>query len=240
MTTLWLAAAYHLPATYSCRIPMSSMSSAPVLPAPGPATVRQALIGSGIEYVGEGIMREEIFPSLRAIPIKIQPPERVGISRQRLRAAKWEKRQGGKAGMHESVVVREMAQTNGTMTVYLQIPEELEHQYRTLLGAVGYWGQTDSLACCVGLCEQEPREGDYALPLFSLGVKRPLQRFVSSLVTEFRDPQVSWEEITAPFPLGRGPSPLRLEVYVWPLVITSQKGAGTLLERRCLLPGDPQ
>ena len=28
----WLAAEYHLPSLYSCRVPMSSMNSAPALP----------------------------------------------------------------------------------------------------------------------------------------------------------------------------------------------------------------
>jgi hypothetical protein len=40
----WLAADYQLPATYSCRVPMSSITSALALPAPGPATVRLALL----------------------------------------------------------------------------------------------------------------------------------------------------------------------------------------------------
>src|SRR5260221_14674265 len=52
MTTEWLAAAYHFPATYSCRVPMSSMNSALAMPAPGPATVRLPLIRKGVELVG--------------------------------------------------------------------------------------------------------------------------------------------------------------------------------------------
>lgn len=40
----WLAADYHFPATYSSRLPFSSPNSALISPAPGPATVRLALI----------------------------------------------------------------------------------------------------------------------------------------------------------------------------------------------------
>jgi hypothetical protein len=50
---LWLAADYHLPATYSCRLPMSSATSAPTSPGPGPATVRLALIRTSIELLDQ-------------------------------------------------------------------------------------------------------------------------------------------------------------------------------------------
>jgi len=46
---VWIAADYHFPSTYSCRIPMSSANCASVMPAQGPATVRLALIRVGIE-----------------------------------------------------------------------------------------------------------------------------------------------------------------------------------------------
>jgi hypothetical protein len=71
MSTLWLAAEYHFPSTYSCRIPMSSMSSASAMPAPGPATVRLALIRTGIEYIGIEAMRDTFFPDLCSVPIRI-------------------------------------------------------------------------------------------------------------------------------------------------------------------------
>ncbi len=86
---VWLAADYHFPSTYSCRIPMSSMSSAPVMPAPGPATVRLALIRTGIECFGLDAVREELFPVLRSAPVRVRPPERVAISQQVLRGYKW-------------------------------------------------------------------------------------------------------------------------------------------------------
>src|SRR5258708_36299529 len=86
---LWIAADYHFPSTYSCRIPMSSMTSALVMPAPGPATVRLALICTGIELFGLEMMREELFPMLRAMTVRVRPPARVAISQHRLRAYKW-------------------------------------------------------------------------------------------------------------------------------------------------------
>ena len=52
MSQVWIAADYHFPSTYSCLIPMSSMNSASVMPAPGPATIRLALLRTGIERFG--------------------------------------------------------------------------------------------------------------------------------------------------------------------------------------------
>jgi hypothetical protein len=76
MNKIWLAADYHFPSTYSCRIPMSSMSSARVAPAPGPATVRLALIRRGIELFGIEGVRDELFPTIRALSVRVRPPER--------------------------------------------------------------------------------------------------------------------------------------------------------------------
>ncbi len=65
---------------FDILIPMSSANSAPVMPAPGPATVRLALIRVGIEAFGGEITREELFPLLRSAAVRIRPPERVAIS----------------------------------------------------------------------------------------------------------------------------------------------------------------
>jgi CRISPR-associated Cas5-like protein len=86
---IWLAADYHFPATYSCRIPMSSTTHAPTLPTPGPATVRLALLRRGIEVFGLALTREELFPVLRDMAVRIRPPEAVAISPQLLKASKW-------------------------------------------------------------------------------------------------------------------------------------------------------
>lgn len=58
----WLAADYHLPATYSCRLPLSSANSALISPAPGPATVRLALIRASIELFGRDAVCDSLFP----------------------------------------------------------------------------------------------------------------------------------------------------------------------------------
>ena len=84
----WLAAEYNFPATYSCRLPFSSPNSALISPAPGPATVRLALIRVGIEIFGKDVVRGLLFPTIRAASVCIRPPERVAISGQVLKAYK--------------------------------------------------------------------------------------------------------------------------------------------------------
>jgi hypothetical protein len=102
---------------------MTSMAYAMAMPAPGPATVWLALIRKGIELFGLETMRQEIFPTVRAVPIRIRPPERVAMSQHRLRAYKWElDKQRKQEVIQESVILREMAQADGLLAVYLQIP----------------------------------------------------------------------------------------------------------------------
>ena len=106
---MWLAADYHFPSTDSCRIPMSSMSSAPAMPAPGPATVRLALIRTGIECFGLDAVSDELFPILRSAPVRVRPPERVAISQHVLHGYKWSEDKTKHRTVQESIMVREMA-----------------------------------------------------------------------------------------------------------------------------------
>ena len=84
----WLAADYHLPATYSCRVPMSSITSALALPAPRLLIVRLALIRAGIETFGLEYVQSVLFPPICAMSIHIRPPARVALTTQVLRAYK--------------------------------------------------------------------------------------------------------------------------------------------------------
>jgi len=127
----WLAAEYHFPATYSCRLPFSSSNSALVSPAPGPATVRLALIRAGFEVYGRDLVRDTLFPWIRAAPIRIRPPERVAISGQVLRAYKAVEKKGHVA-YQESVVYRQMAHAEGTVTIYLELPLQERKMWETL------------------------------------------------------------------------------------------------------------
>jgi hypothetical protein len=159
----WLAAEYHFPATYSCRLPFSSSNSALVSPAPGPATVRLALIRVGIEIFGRDVVRDTLFPWIRAASVLIRPPERVALSGQVLRAYKVVEYKGH-VFYQESVVYRQMAHAEGTMTVYLELPREERKMWDTLLRNIGYWGQTNSFATCLEVHEQLPLKNVCATP----------------------------------------------------------------------------
>jgi hypothetical protein len=232
-----LAADYHFPSTYSCRIPMSSMSSAPVMPAPGPATVRLALIRMGIECFGLDAVREELFPVLSSAPVRVRPPERVAISQQVLRGYKWSEDKAKRRTIQESIIVREMAHASGPMTVFLQVPEDFEQRLRVVLQAIGYWGQSSSLASCLGVTNSSPGADESALPLAQLDGTFPLQPYFSCLATEFRSDRLSWYDIVLDD--VQRTEALRLEVYVWPMITEYRHGAQKLLVRTPLV-GSPQ
>ena len=210
---------------------MSSASNALAMPVPGPGTVRLALIHTGIELFGVDAVREELFPTLCAASVRIRPPERVAISPHLLHAHKWEvDKKTRRERVQKSLMIREMAHASGNMTVFLQVPEETELMYRSVLTAVGYWGQSSSLACCIGIDQQEPEPDEVATPLGSLDERVPLQQFYSCLASEFRDSQVSWQEIVSEVPTKKTRS-LQFDIYVWPMLVQHHHGEGKLLVR---------
>lgn len=224
----WLAATYDLPATYSCRVPMSSITSALALPGPGPATVRLALIRTATELFELPYVQSVLFPQICAMPLAIRPPERVALTPQVLRAYKVDEKT---QEMTESPVSREMAHAIGELSIYLQVQESLEDAFRQVLQMIGYWGQTSSLAWCNSIESRTPPREECVTPLRSFQRHVPAHPFFSCILSEFRDPSVTWNEVV-PFIGKRMPNPLRLDVYVWPLIEAAQHGSGKLLARR--------
>lgn len=224
----WLCADYHLPSTYSCRVPMSSITSALASPAPGPATVRLALIRAGIEVFGHDYVQAALFPHIRALPLHIRPPERVALTPQVVRAYKVEDKT---QEIMEAPVSREMAHAEGFLSIYLSVPQALQEPFRQILGMIGYWGQASSLAWCANLQNSDPLTEECVMPLRLFKNHAPVRPFFASILSEFRDPQVSWNEVM-PHLRGRIANPLRLDVYVWPLIERMQHGSGKVLVRQ--------
>lgn len=106
--------------------------------------------------------------------VRVRPPERVAISQHTLRAYKWSGSCQKDETLQESITTREMAQASGMMTVYLQIPTFAEQSMRALLQAIGYWGQSSSLASCLRIMQTPPIPGECAAPLVSLDPLLPL------------------------------------------------------------------
>ncbi len=89
---------------------LRTIMTARALPAPGPATVRLALLRTGIEVFGLPYVESVLFPLIRALPLHIRPPERVALSSQLLRAYKH-----AKNGCNEAPISREMAHAHGSL-----------------------------------------------------------------------------------------------------------------------------
>ena len=223
----WLAADYHLPATYSCRVPMSSQTCALVSPSPGPATVRLALIRTGIEVFGHAFVERVLFPHIRAMSVQIRPPERVAISPQVLRAYKVE---DTTETIIEAPVSREMAHAEGPMTIYLQVPHSLREPFSQVLSMIGYWGQASGLAWCQSIQIQAPQPEQCVRPLSLFPEQVPARPFFSCILSEFRDPEIAWEEVM-PVINTRHKNPLRLDVYIWPLARAVEQRSGKLYAR---------
>jgi len=230
MTKLWLAADYHFPSTYSCRIPMSSAGSALITPAPGPSTVRLALIQIGIELFGLKTTQHELFPIIRSASIQIQPPEKVAISLHRLRAHKWTTGKAGKQDFQESVILREMAHATEPCTVFIEVPSIEEERFRQLLQAIGYWGKTDSLTYCKSITQHLPDSSICVAPLRTLQSTYSVRQFFACVLTEFRDQQVTWLEIVPTLTSSKNQA-FRLDVYVWPMIVEHTLSRSKLLVR---------
>jgi len=223
---IWLRADYHLPATYSCRVPMSSITSALALPAPGPATVRLALIRTGIEAFGVEYVQSTLFPHICAMPIHIRPPERVALTSHVLRAYKVEE----DTQVSEAPIFREMVHAQGPVSVYLQVPSHLQESFSSILRMIGYWGQASSLAWCTAISAAAPSTRECVTPLRLLPGYAPLRPFFSSILSEFRNGSVTWKEVM-PVVGERKANPLRMDIYVWPLMLTEHRGSGKLFVR---------
>jgi hypothetical protein len=101
------------------------------------------------------------------------------------------------------------------------------------LSTIGYWGQASSFATCLQVNERAPEPTECVQPLQSLGEQSLLRTYFCCVQSEFRDARVAWEEVV-PFDGPRrrsGRSPLKMEVYVWPLQAVRQDGTHTLLRR---------
>lgn len=230
--TRWLAVDYHLPLVYSCRMVMSSMSSTTTLPAPGPATVRLAFVCAGIELFGEAYTRDVLYPIIRSAAIRIRPPDTVAISKQVLLAYRGEESDTS-VHMVETTIWREYAHARGPITIYIAVPDIHFEDIRRAATAIGYWGQGHSFASCLQAESREPIERECATPLSSIAITAPLHGFISAIVSEFRDPQTPWEMIM-PVASPETERLLRMDVYVWPLIVTQRLADSRLLMRKPL------
>jgi hypothetical protein len=113
--------------------------------------------------------------------VLIRPPERVALSEQVLRAYKADVDKG-RVSFGDSVVYRQMAHAQGTMTVYLELPRQERETWETLLRSVGYWGQASSFATCLEVSERVPQRHECAQPLHALSDRSPIRPFLAQYI----------------------------------------------------------
>ena len=102
--------------------------------------------------------------------------------------------------------------------------------------SIGYWGQSSSLASCLGVTQSSPVPGECARPLAALDGTLPLRPYFSCLATEFRSDQISWSDLLSDDGDTQQMEALRLEVYVWPMRTVYHHGTQKVL-LRSPLPG---
>jgi hypothetical protein len=222
---IWLAADYHLPIMYSCRMPVSSPQSAQCTPVPGPATVRLALIRAAIELYGVAQTRDLLFPIIRNSDVAIRPPAKIGISPHLLRLYK----ANAAGSLQESIGYREFAHAEGVLTVYLTVPAEYQAVFTDLLCAVGYWGQGSSVVTCLRVITAAPLCGEIIRPLSEMSAY-PLGQYASIFLTDWITENASWTAVTQ----ANGktlPSFTTPALFILPLQICERQSAGFRFER---------
>ena len=232
---IWLAAIYHFPSTYSCRYAMSSLASVQAVPTPGPGTIRLALIRTAIEVFGIDYTRDMLFTHIVAAKIAIRPPDRIAMTLQNLRVYKAsEDIETRSTRYDESIAYREVAQADGPMIIYIQVPKAVYDHFRQLLLAIGYWGQANSFTQCLRVDFASPLSGECAMPLRDVSADTPVQHLVTGFVTEFRSSEVAWCDVVDTT-VSRSHNLVLPELYVWPLQLIEQHHDMRLMLRHSIL-----
>ena len=63
-----------------------------------------------------------------------------------------------------------------------------------------------------------------------MGNQRQIAPLFAALATEFRDALVTWEEVV-PFSTGSSNQAIRLDLYVWPMIVIERGSSGLVLQR---------
>jgi hypothetical protein len=224
---IWLTADYRFVAVFSYRMPMSSITAARVLPTPGPATVRLALVRTGFELFGEEMTRQVLFPTIRAMAVRIQPPEQVAFSWQTIRGYKATSKRDAVI-LNEAPTEREMAHTADVLRIAINVPPHQEELFRAALAEIGFWGQASGLAWCTQVVQEVPEPARCIVPLRLVQRTRQIGTLFTGLATEFRDDTVRWEEVM-PELIEKQSQAIKPEVYVWPLRVIEQRSTGMIL-----------
>ena len=220
----WLRASYHMPSTYSIRVPVASPFCAKALPTPGPATVQLALIRSAIELYGLETTCNELFPHVIACEPKVQPPDSVAITSQLVHMYKAD----DYGRLREAVGYREFCHCDGLIRIFVRVQNNLVRAFTEALQMIGYWGRCDSLASCVEVNCVQPEVGNCIQRFDKLPERTRTRPHFSAFVSEFIRNDIRWTEIV-PSGQGRAKPPTSSQLYVWPLTVSKPDWAAQVL-----------
>ena len=141
---------------------------------------------------------------------------------------------GGSISVGESVLYRQMAHADGSMMLYMELPVEELEKWPLLFRSIGYWGQASSFTTCMNVSENAPAANECVLPLQDMSSAASLQPFFSCILSEFRDPHLSWQDVVpqeSDVSLDAASNTLKWNIYLWPLQVTRQSRQSKLLVR---------
>jgi hypothetical protein len=216
---VWVEAAYSFPSLYSIRIPGANNHYARATPAPGPGTIRLALIKTSFLVFGENTTRRKIFPVVRDAEVKISPPHRISITRQIVKMQKFDQK---KKISVESIGYREYCHTDGKLVIGMKVPRRLANRVMDLFSHIGYWGEASSLAQCESVKITDNFDYDSVCPLDKTGDFQ-MRGLFTCFLSEVTN-STSWEDIL----VGKKEM-LVLSLYVFPLKLCEQRRGNTLL-----------
>jgi hypothetical protein len=161
--------------------------------------------------------------------VRIQPPQRIAVSQQRVRGYKATKKRET-ITINESLLLRDMAHSAGSLRIGINVPSAAESLFRELFTGIGYWGQASGLAWCQHVEQEVPDPTSCIRPLRQVQRTRQVSMLFTGLATEFRDNNAEWKDIV-PELQERQSHALQPNVYVWPLRVIEQRSTGIILER---------
>lgn len=222
-TKVWISAHYHMPILYSYRSPVSSPMASLALPTPGPATVQLAMIRTGIELFGVDYVRTRLFEHILDCRPMIRPPDKIAFSAHVLKLVK---------GNEYGIGYRQMTHATGNMVVSVKVDADAAEDVVTLLRGIGYWGQTNSFAYCMGVSHEPPEACACMRPLKDGESSASHARYFTGFVTELARTSLNWEDIVGESEHSR--ATIRQRLYIWPLVACEHQSSAQVL-RFCSL-----
>lgn len=148
----WIAARLYFAGLFSYRIPNLSPSYALSSPVPSPAALRLALVETAIRSRGSVGFGEEIFNLVKAVPIEVEPPQKISVMKFFIKRLKPSKSTA--KGCEESFGIREYCHFIGPVRVFMHLSKS-EEVILNIFRQLRRLGTTDSILFCSAELQEE-------------------------------------------------------------------------------------